>query len=124
MLFYPNFSSQFLALFEDLHTPLSTALQYPQIVAGSRLDMGNVNKYLGFHIQEILNIVLSDKPHPSTSLLINILSYQVKNIFYSLLTNSNFTDMATEILANPNSSEQIIARLSIITLTALLTVPD
>lgn len=121
---YPNFSPQFLAVFEDLHTPLSTALQYPQIIAGSRLDMGNVNRYLAFHIQEILNIVLSDRSDSSASQLINILSYKVKEIFIALLNKSNFADMATEILSNPKSSEQIIARLSIITLSALLTVPD
>lgn len=57
MLMYPNFSPQFLAIFEDLYTPLSTAVQYPQLIAASRLDMGNVNKYLAFHIQEILDIV-------------------------------------------------------------------
>lgn len=124
MFMYPNFSASFLNVFEDLHTPLSTVLQYPQLVAGSRLDMGNINRYLSYHIQEILNIVLSDKPDPSASLLVNILSYQIKDIFNAILTKSNFSDMATEILSNPNSSEQIIARLSIITLSALLTVPN
>lgn len=124
MLMYPNISPQFLAIFEDLYTPLSTAVQYPQLIAASRLDMGNVNKYLAFHIQDILDIVLSDKSGKTTSLLINVLSYQIKEIFYALLTKSKFSDMASEILCKPDSSEQVIARLSIITLSALLTLPD
>ncbi|OHS93768.1 hypothetical protein TRFO_11564 [Tritrichomonas foetus] len=120
----PYFSPSFLALFDEDSTPLSSVMNYPQLSAASRADAGLVNHYLSHHIQEILDIVLTDNTEPYVSTFINILSFSVSDIFRAVLRGSRFSDMAAEILSDQKSSEKVISRLATITLSLLINVPE
>lgn len=116
-------SPKFLTTFDDKQTPLSLVIFDPQLIFASRMNLGKVNQYLSYHIQEIIDLVLNDQRN--SGVLINLLSCQIEPIFQSLLTNSNFVDKATEILSDlSNPSDIVISRLSSILLSALLTLPE
>ena len=111
-------------MIEVPESPLQPVLALPYIAKVAKIGFPVFQKYMSTKCNELLKFAFADELSLVSTNAYKILSCGDKTYLKPILEDGSYCDLATEMLTHADVPSFLIARLSSLTLTLLLNLPD
>lgn len=118
----PTFELQEMLMSPE--TSIEDVLKLPYITRVANMKLPRFQSFMIERSRDLLRLAFSPERSSESTGAFRVLASGDRTFLATVLADNSFCDWATELLSNPNPPQFLIGRLSALTLTAFICLPD